>query len=86
MAGDFNATLDHSPFRTGTAGCGDAAEQAGAGLIGTWPAGWPRPAGTQIDHVIATSDLTAESFEVHDVAGTDHRAVLARLRPAQRRR
>jgi endonuclease/exonuclease/phosphatase (EEP) superfamily protein YafD len=82
VAGDFNATLDHSPFRAGAAGCGDAAEQAGAGLVGTWPASWPRIVGTQIDHVIATSDRTAETFETHDVTGTDHRAVLTRLRPA----
>lgn len=82
VAGDFNATLDHSPFRSGTAGCGDAAEQAGAGLVGTWPSRWPRALGTQIDHVVATPDMTAESFEVHDITGTDHRAVLTRLRPA----
>jgi endonuclease/exonuclease/phosphatase (EEP) superfamily protein YafD len=82
VAGDFNATLDHSVFRAGTAGCGDAAEQAGAGLVGTWPASWPRLVGTQIDHVIATHDLTADGFEVHDLPGTDHRAVLTRLRPA----
>lgn len=80
VAGDFNAGLDHSPFRAGTAGCGDAAEQAGAGLVGTWPSGVPRPIGTQIDHVVATDGITAESFTVHDVAGSDHRAVVARLR------
>lgn len=82
VAGDFNATLDHSPFRSGTAGCADAAEQAGAGLAGTWPAQWPRALGTQIDHVIATGDLVAESVEIVDVPGTDHRAVLTRLRQA----
>ncbi|WP_300012412.1 endonuclease/exonuclease/phosphatase family protein [Pseudonocardia sp.] len=80
VAGDFNATLDHSAFRSGTAGCGDAAEQAGAGLVGTWPSSWPRAVGTQIDHVVATRGLRAESLDVHDVTGTDHRAVLSRLR------
>lgn len=80
VAGDFNASLDHSPFRAGTAGCGDAAEQAGEGLVGTWPSAAPRLIGTQIDHVVATDGITAESFTVHDVAGSDHRAVVTRLR------
>ncbi|MBW0118424.1 endonuclease/exonuclease/phosphatase family protein [Pseudonocardia abyssalis] len=80
VAGDFNASLDHSPFRAGTAGCGDAAEQAGAGLVGTWPSAAPRLLGTQIDHVVATDGITAESFTVHDVTGSDHRAVVTRLR------
>lgn len=79
VAGDFNATIDHSAFRSGTAGCADAADQAGAGLVGTWPSNLPRVLGTQIDHVIATAGITAESFEVHDIPGTDHRAVVTRL-------
>lgn len=80
VAGDFNATLDHSALRSGTTGCGDAADQAGAGLVGTWPSDLPRALGTQIDHVIATAGIAAESFEVHDIPGTDHRAVVTRLR------
>jgi endonuclease/exonuclease/phosphatase (EEP) superfamily protein YafD len=81
LAGDFNATLDHSAFRTGTAGCVDAAGQRGAGLVPTW-ADRPlmRPFGPQIDHVLATDGITAETFAVRDIPGSDHRAVLARLR------
>jgi endonuclease/exonuclease/phosphatase (EEP) superfamily protein YafD len=81
VAGDFNATLDHSALRAGTAGCVDAAEQRGAGLIPTWgPSPTTRRFGPQIDHVFATDGITAETFEVHDVAGSDHRAVLTTLR------
>ena len=79
VAGDFNATLDHSPFRAGTAGCADAAEQAGTGLVGTWPARLPRWLGAQIDHVVVTDGITTRSAEIRDLPGSDHRAVLARL-------
>jgi endonuclease/exonuclease/phosphatase (EEP) superfamily protein YafD len=81
VAGDFNATLDHSALRDGMAGCGETAAQRGDGLIPTWsPSDRTRSIGPQIDHVIATGGIAAEAFSVHDVAGSDHRAVLARLR------
>jgi endonuclease/exonuclease/phosphatase family metal-dependent hydrolase len=82
VAGDLNATLDHSPLRAATAGCGDAGAQRGHGLTPTWPT-WPGiPAwlGVQIDHVLATSGIVAETFEVRSLPGSDHRAVLTRLR------
>jgi endonuclease/exonuclease/phosphatase (EEP) superfamily protein YafD len=80
IAGDFNATLDHSVFRSATAGCGDAAAQRGQGLTPTWPTWLPGWLGPQIDHVLATDPIVAEQFEVREIAGSDHRAVLARLR------
>jgi endonuclease/exonuclease/phosphatase (EEP) superfamily protein YafD len=80
IAGDFNATLDHSVFRSAITGCADAAEQAGAGLEGTWNTRWPRWLGPQIDHVLVTGGITAETLSVLDVPGSDHRAVLTRLR------
>ena len=81
VAGDFNATLDHSALRDATAGCGDAAAQRGAGLVPTWgPSPRIRRFGPQIDHVFATDGIVAETFDVHDVAGSDHRAVLTTLR------
>jgi endonuclease/exonuclease/phosphatase (EEP) superfamily protein YafD len=80
IAGDFNATLDHSVFRSATAGCGDAAAQRGQGLTPTWPTWLPSWLGPQIDHVLATDPIVAETFEVREVAGSDHRAVLTRLR------
>ena len=80
VAGDFNATLDHSAFRAGSAGCTNAAEQVGAGLAGTWPSSQPRWLGSQIDHVLTTGGITADAVTVRDVEGTDHRGVLAHLR------
>jgi endonuclease/exonuclease/phosphatase (EEP) superfamily protein YafD len=80
IAGDFNATLDHSVFRSASAGCGDAAAQRGQGLTPTWPTWLPSWLGPQIDHVLATDPIVAETFEVREIAGSDHRAVLARLR------
>jgi endonuclease/exonuclease/phosphatase (EEP) superfamily protein YafD len=80
IAGDFNATLDHSVFRSATAGCGDAAAQRGQGLTPTWPTWLPGWLGPQIDHVLATDPIVAEWFEVREIGGSDHRAVLARLR------
>jgi endonuclease/exonuclease/phosphatase (EEP) superfamily protein YafD len=81
VAGDFNATLDHSALRTGASGCGDAAAQRGAGLIPTWgPSPGVRQFGPQIDHVFATEGITAETFEVRDVEGSDHRAIMTTLR------
>lgn len=80
VAGDFNATLDHSVFRNATAGCEDAAARTGEGLVGTWPNWAPRWMGPQIDHVMSTDGIDAESFRVVDVPGTDHRAILSTLR------
>jgi endonuclease/exonuclease/phosphatase (EEP) superfamily protein YafD len=81
VAGDFNATLDHSALRDGTSGCGDAAAQRGAGLIPTWgPSASLRRFGPQIDHVFATDGITAETFDVRDIAGSDHRAIMTTLR------
>jgi endonuclease/exonuclease/phosphatase (EEP) superfamily protein YafD len=77
VAGDLNATLDHSALRAGAAGCADAAAQAGAGLIPTWRS---PVVGPQIDHVLSSGGIVADAVSVHDVDGTDHRAVLARLR------
>lgn len=81
VAGDFNATLDHSALRAGMAGCNDAAAQRGTGLEPTWsPTERTQVLGPQIDHVIGTQGIEAETFSVHDVTGSDHRAVVTRLR------
>ncbi|GAA4864819.1 endonuclease/exonuclease/phosphatase family protein [Actinomycetospora straminea] len=79
VVGDLNATPDHSAFRTGTAGCADAATERGASLTGTWPAGAPRALGAQIDHVLTRHGPRARDVAVLDVPGTDHRALLVRL-------
>ena len=80
VVGDFNATPDHSAFRSGTAGCTDAATARGESLTATWPAAWPRWAGAQIDHVLTRGGPQARSVEVVDVPGSDHRGLLVRLR------
>jgi endonuclease/exonuclease/phosphatase (EEP) superfamily protein YafD len=81
VAGDMNATLDHSALRAGMAGCVDAAEQRGAGLVPTWgPTDRARLVGPQIDHVLLGGGIGAETFTVHDISGSDHRALVTRLR------
>jgi len=80
VVGDLNASPDHSAFRSGTAGCTDAASSVGAGLTATWRAGLPRWAGTQIDHVLLRGGPAARAVRVLDVPGSDHRALLAHVR------
>jgi endonuclease/exonuclease/phosphatase (EEP) superfamily protein YafD len=80
VAGDFNASFDHPPLQAALGGCRSAADGTGQGLVGTYPAALPRPLGIQIDHVLVPADAATTRFAVLDVAGTDHRAVLARIR------
>jgi len=78
VAGDFNATLDNAPLRAALGGCVPAAGGCRA-LVGTYPAGLPRWFGIRIDHVLVPADTTVVEVCVHDVGGSDHRAVVARL-------
>ncbi|MEU7898903.1 endonuclease/exonuclease/phosphatase family protein [Nonomuraea sp. NPDC049152] len=81
LAGDFNASIDHSALR-GLLGKGyiDAAETAGKGLTPTWPHGRLIPPLITIDHVLADRRVGVARVEVRDVPRTDHRAVFAELR------
>ncbi|GAA3626440.1 endonuclease/exonuclease/phosphatase family protein [Nonomuraea rosea] len=80
LAGDFNASLDHAAMRGLLArGYKDAADQVGAGLIPTWPANKRVPPIITIDHVLVDERAGVREVSVHDVPGTDHRAVLAEL-------
>lgn len=79
VAGDFNATLDHSVFRRAISGCRDAAAELGRGLVGTWPSGWPSWLGPQIDHVLTTEALAPVELRVLEVPGTNHRALVVRI-------
>ncbi len=83
VAGDFNATWDHSVLRDASAGCSDAAAQRGQGLQPTWPAWMPDWFGAQIDHVFVTPPIAAEDFVVRELTGSDHRALVVRLRVPQ---
>jgi endonuclease/exonuclease/phosphatase (EEP) superfamily protein YafD len=79
LAGDFNATLDHHALRRVLdRGYADAADAVGAGLRPTWPRAARRPPLT-IDHVLADRRVAVEALTVHDVAGSDHSAVVADL-------
>lgn len=87
LVGDLNSTLDHGPVRTALAGgLRDAAAQADSGWQPTWPSRlrpYRLPLGVglfAIDHVLASAPFAAVSTETFDVAGTDHRALVARLR------
>jgi endonuclease/exonuclease/phosphatase (EEP) superfamily protein YafD len=79
VVGDLNATLDNAPLRAALGGCVPAAAGADA-LAGTFPTSLPRWFGIHIDHVLVPAGTAVVRFAVHEVAGTDHRAVLARLR------
>lgn len=82
IAGDMNATPDHLG---GLNGCSIAAVTAGNAGVGSWPTALPALLGSPIDQVFSTAEWPASGFAVvtdADDAGSDHRPVVARLRPA----
>ncbi|RRO17368.1 endonuclease/exonuclease/phosphatase family protein [Saccharopolyspora rhizosphaerae] len=82
LAGDFNATLDHTRLKDLIGrGYVDAAGVLGEGLTPTWPSGWTAPPVT-IDHVLSSGGVLPADYEVVDVPGSDHRAVFTTLRVA----
>ncbi|MCS0499018.1 endonuclease/exonuclease/phosphatase family protein [Protaetiibacter mangrovi] len=87
VAGDLNSTLDHWAHLGSDAGigaCDDVARAVGAAALGTWPAIMPPLLGSPIDHVLATSAWQPIGFRVIeslDGSGSDHRPVVAQLRP-----
>jgi endonuclease/exonuclease/phosphatase (EEP) superfamily protein YafD len=93
LAGDLNSTLDHytgldaaSDASGGLGGCRDGARLTGNAAVGTWPTSLPTLLGAPIDHVMATENWEFVGFRVittHDAARSDHRPVVAQLRPAE---
>ena len=86
LAGDLNSTLDHlAGLGNGDATvgqCRDAAAEAGAAAVGTWPVRLPTGLAAPIDHVLVGSAWDVRSFEVltdFDDAGSDHRPIVATL-------
>lgn len=78
VGGDFNATWNHPEFRSLLDhGYRDAAEQAGAGWLPTYPADRLFPL-IGIDHVILRG-AQADRVQALTIPGTDHRAVLAEV-------
>jgi endonuclease/exonuclease/phosphatase (EEP) superfamily protein YafD len=75
VAGDLNSTYDMQPFRRLLdGGYRDAAEQAGAGLIRSFPSqAWYGPV-FGIDHVLVRN-CTAKQAQTVTVPGSDHRGL-----------
>lgn len=77
VAGDLNATSDMEPFRRLLReGFRNAAEQAGAGLVRTFPADMPMPPFIGIDHIL-TRNSSATDVETVQIPGSDHLGVTA---------
>ena len=92
LAGDFNSTLDHyaglvtkTTSGEGDLGaCHDGARSEGSAAVGTWPTSLPAQLGAPIDHVMASEGWSFVGFRVigtEDGAGSDHRPIVAQLRP-----
>jgi len=78
LAGDFNATLDHRELRRVLdRGWFDAADATGRGLTPTWPADSLVPLPVTIDHVLVDERAGVSGYDVLDLAGSEHRPVLA---------
>jgi endonuclease/exonuclease/phosphatase (EEP) superfamily protein YafD len=84
IAGDLNATLDHAPLRAVLGPVVSASTGSGRGLVGTFPTplrpNWPALIGIHIDHVLVPVGSAVARYAIVDVPGSDHRAVLARVR------
>ncbi len=79
VGGDFNATDDHAQFRRLLSnGYHDAAEEAGAGVIRSYPADAPYPPLIGIDHVLARG-ARAITVRTVPIPGSDHRGLIAQL-------
>jgi endonuclease/exonuclease/phosphatase (EEP) superfamily protein YafD len=82
LGGDYNATLDHVPFRelldTGLTDAADAVGVTGGAWPGmTWPADRSFPPMMRLDHVLFSSGaLAAADVSTVTVPGTDHRGVI----------
>lgn len=78
MAGDFNSSQDHAAFRDILdTGLRDVARLEGRSRTPTWPAQTAPPLGAQIDHVLVSEEFDTHDVVFFDLAGSDHRAVLA---------
>ncbi|MCL3839012.1 endonuclease/exonuclease/phosphatase family protein [Aeromicrobium duanguangcaii] len=80
MAGDFNASSAHAPFRDAKRGMYDT---AGWWPTSTWPLDRAYPPFADIDHVLVRG-LSVKGSGTEDIDGTDHRAVWADLRICSR--
>lgn len=83
IAGDFNSTADHEAALRLDTRCTDAADQAGAGALGTWPARLSELLSSPIDRVLTTTnEYRGSEATTVDLGGSDHRGVMVRLTPS----
>lgn len=81
MAGDFNATMDHSQFRhLLDRGWTDAHEPKGCGFDATWPSGGRTPTLLRLDHVLVTDHFEVLAVAIGSDDGSDHRSVVVTVR------
>lgn len=80
VVGDLNATCEHRALQPVLRRVRSAAAEVGRARTATWPAGRSHRLGVAIDHVLVSAAVGVGSVEILDVPGSDHRAVLARLR------
>ena len=81
LAGDFNATGDHAPFRRLlTGGLRDASDAVGSGAGSTWPAGHRvLPPLLRLDHVVTSADVEVGALSRVPTTGSDHARLVADL-------
>jgi endonuclease/exonuclease/phosphatase family metal-dependent hydrolase len=80
LAGDFNATLDHSELRDVlSSGYRDSADVRGEGLSMTWSARRSLPPPVAIDHVLVDERVSVLEFSREDLPLSDHHPVFAKL-------
>jgi endonuclease/exonuclease/phosphatase (EEP) superfamily protein YafD len=87
LAGDFNATLDHSELRRVLdRGYRDAADALGEGLTPTWSSHGLLSLPITIDHVLVDDRAGILDYSVHNLPGSDHNALFAELALGPERR
>ncbi len=82
LAGDFNATSDHQPFRTVlNSGWTDVHDEKGCGFDTTWPIDDRVPFPVyRLDHVLVTDHFEVLDVRFGDPAGSDHVPVITSVR------
>jgi endonuclease/exonuclease/phosphatase (EEP) superfamily protein YafD len=78
LAGDFNASRQHAPFRALLdTGLTDAHLATGRGWAASWPVGARVPPFALIDHVLVSDQLAVDEVGEVPVPASDHRALVA---------
>lgn len=80
LAGDFNASAEHAPFRALLgSGLTDAHRARGRGLDTSWPIGDGRIPFVLLDHILVDDGFTVVDADTFTISGSDHRGVEALL-------